>query len=166
MGPIKIFFLLIFNITVFAYSSESLNNFFSSNLSFVQTTINSIDNSFNKSYGKFYRYSDNSIMVEVNKPFRETYKISKKGVEIHDLDFNQKRFITNEDISNLLLNYINTGFPKNLSNIEIINNSSFKIMVSEKIYHFEFTDKRTLQIKYKDNMNLDTLINFTKNNVN
>ncbi len=105
-------------------------------------------------------------MVEVNKPFRETYKISKKGVEIHDLDFNQKRFITNEDISNRLLNYINTGFPKNLSNIEIINNSSFKIIVSEKIYHFEFTDKRTLQIKYKDNMNLDTLINFTKNNVN
>ena len=30
----------------------------------------------------------------------------------------------------------------------------------------EFLDKNVLQIKYKDNMNIDTLINFSKSDVN
>ena len=31
-------------------------------------------------------------------------------------------------------------------------------------YYFEFISNDTLQIKYKDNMNLDNLINFSKQN--
>ena len=34
----------------------------------------------------------------------------------------------------------------------------------EKNYYFEFISNDTLQIKYKDNMNLDNLINFSKQN--
>ena len=84
---------LIFNSTLPAYSSETLNNFFSYNLSIVQTSFNNINNVFDKSYGNFYRNSDNSIKIEINKPFKETYIVDRTGIEIHDLDFNQKRFI-------------------------------------------------------------------------
>ena len=35
---------------------------------------------------------------------------------------------------------------------------------SQNNYHFEFLSNDTLQIKYKDNMNLDNLINFSKQN--
>ena len=108
----------------------------------------------------------NTPKIEINKPFKETYIIDKTGIEIHDLDFNQKKFIKKEDISNNLIDFINNGFPKNPSNIEIINKRSFKIFEGKKIYYFEFLDKNILQIKYKDNMNIDTLINFSKSDVN
>ncbi len=45
---------------------------------------------------------------------------------------------------------------------EQIDDSKFKITEFEKIYYFEFISNDTLQIKYKDNMNLDNLINFSK----
>ena len=166
MKHIQVCLLLLFNLTLSAYSSETLNNFFSYNLSFVQTSFNNINNVFDKSYGNFYRNSDNSIKIEINEPFKETYIIDRTGIEIHDLDFNQKRFIKKDDISNNLIDFINNGFPKNPSNIEIINKRSFKIFEGKKIYYFEFLDKNILQIKYKDNMNIDTLINFSKSDVN
>ena len=103
MKHIQLCLLLIFNSTLTAYSSETLNNFFSYNLSFVQTSFNNINNVFDKSYGKFYRNSDNSIKIEINKPFKETYIIDRTGIEIHDLDFNQKRFIKKDNISNNLI---------------------------------------------------------------
>ena len=47
---------------------------------------------------------------------------------------------------------------------EQIDDSKFKITEFEKNYYFEFISNDTLQIKYKDNMNLDNLINFSKQN--
>ena len=47
---------------------------------------------------------------------------------------------------------------------EQIGDSKFKITELEKNYYFEFISNDTLQIKYKDNMNLDNLINFSKQN--
>ena len=47
---------------------------------------------------------------------------------------------------------------------EQIDDSKFKITEHEKNYYFEFISNDKLQIKYKDNMNLDNLINFSKQN--
>jgi hypothetical protein len=39
---------------------------------------------------------------------------------------------------------------------------SFTIIDSNKKFYFEFTDQMTLQIKYKDNMDIDNLIKFLR----
>jgi len=110
----------------------------------------------------FYRDLNNNIKIEINSPFKEIYFINEDGIEIHDLEFNQKRFIKNQDIPNNILKFIKNGFRNESLDFEQIDDSKFKITESEKNYYFEFISNNTLQIKYKDNMNLDNLINFSK----
>ena len=164
MKFIYVNFLLFFNLLVSANTVESLNEFFKNNLEFVQTSFNAINNSFDKSYGNFFRDSNNNIMIEINHPFKEIYLINENGIEIHDLEFNQKRFIKNQDISNNILKFIKNGFNDEALNLEQVNNNKFKITEFEKNYYFEFLTSDTLQIKYKDNMDLDNLINFSIQN--
>ena len=149
---------------VSANSIESLNIFFKNNLEFVQTSFNTINNSFDKSYGNFSRDSNNNIKIEINSPFKEIYFINEDGIEIHDLEFNQKRFIKNQDISSNILKFIKNGFNDESLNLEQVGSTKFKITEFEKNYYFEFLSNDTLQIKYKDNMDLDNLINFSKQN--
>ena len=144
-----------------ANTIESLNEFFKNNLEFVQTSFNTINNSFDKSYGNFSRDLNNNIKIEINSPFKEIYFINEDGIEIHDLEFNQKRFIKNQDIPNNILKFIKNGFMNESLDFEQIDDSKFKITEFEKNYYFEFINNDTLQIKYKDNMNLDNLINFS-----
>ncbi len=164
MKFIYVNFLLFFNLLVSANTVESLNEFFKNNLEFVQTSFNAINNSFDKSYGNFFRDSNNNIKIEINHPFKEIYLINENGIEIHDLEFNQKRFIKNQDISNNILKFIKNGFNDEALNLEQVNNNKFKITEFEKNYYFEFLSSDTLQIKYKDNMDLDNLINFSIQN--
>ncbi len=164
MKFIYINFLLFFNLLISANTVESLNEFFKSNLEFVQTSFNTTNNNFDKSYGNFSRDLNNNIKIEINSPFKEIYFINEDGIEIHDLEFNQKRFIKNQDISNNILKFIKNGFNDESLNFEQIDDSKFKITEFEKNYYFEFLSNNNLQIKYKDNMNLDNLINFSKQN--
>ena len=161
---IYITFLLFFNLLISANSIDSINEFFKNNLEFVQTSFNTINNSFDKSYGNFSRDLNNNIKIEINSPFKEIYFINEDGIEIHDLEFNQKRFIKNQDIPNNILKFIKNGFRNESLDFEQIDDSKFKITESEKNYYFEFISNNNLQIKYKDNMNLDNLINFSKQN--
>jgi len=147
-----------------ANTIESINEFFKNNLEFVQTSFNTINNSFDKSYGNFYRDLNNNIKIEINSPFKEIYFINEDGIEIHDLEFNQKRFIKNQDIPNNILKSIKNGFKNESLDFEQIDDNKFKITEFENNYYFEFLSNDTLQIKYKDNMNLDNLINFSKQN--
>ena len=162
MKFIYIHFLLLLSFIVSADPTELLNGFFKNNLKFTQTSFNSANNSFDKSYGTFYRDIDNNIKIEITSPFKEIYVINKSGIEIHDLEFNQKRFIKNKDISNNLLNFIKNGFDKELLSLEQINSKNLKIINDDKTYYFEFLSNNELQIKYKDNLNVDNLINFSK----
>ena len=162
MKFIYIHFLLLLSFIVSADPTELLNGFFKNNLKFTQTSFNSANNSFDKSYGTFYRDLENNIKIEITSPFKEIYLINKNGVEVHDLEFNQKRFIKNEDISNNLLNFIKNGFDKELLSLEQINSKNLKITDEDKTYYFEFLSNNELQIKYRDNLNVDNLINFSK----
>ena len=149
---------------MFGISSSKLFKFFKNNLEFVQTSFNTTNNSFDKSYGNFSRDLNNNIKIEINSPFKEIYFINEDGIEIHDLEFNQKRFINNQDIPNNILKFIKNGFKNESLDFEQIDDNKFKITEFENNYHFEFLSNDTLQIKYKDNMNLDNLINFSKQN--
>ena len=86
---------MLLSFIVSADPTELLNGFFKNNLKFTQTSFNSANNSFDKSYGTFYRDLENNIKIEITSPFKEIYLINKNGVEVHDLEFNQKRFIKN-----------------------------------------------------------------------
>ena len=48
-------------------------------------------------------------------------------------------------------------------NVELIDDSSFMIYENKIPIFFNFIDNKTLEIKYKDNMGIDNLITFSKN---
>ena len=162
MKLIFINLLLVFNVTISSNSAESLNIFFKNDLSFIQTSLNTINNNFDTSSGNIYRDKDNSIKIEVYEPFKETYSIDNQGIKIHDLEFDQVRIINKEDINNNILEFLYNGFSEEKLNIENFKNSDFKIVDNESSYYFKFIDQNTLQIKYKDNMGIENLIKFFK----
>ena len=86
------------------------------------------------------------------------------GIKIKSLMRNQKKFIKNQDIPNNILKFIKNGFNGESLHIEQVDDNKFEITEFEKNYYFEFLSNDTLQIKYKDNMNIDNLINFSKQN--
>ena len=146
-----------------ANSEESLNTFFNNELSFIQTSLNKINDSFDESSGVLTRNEDNTVKIEIIEPFKEIYFINNDGIEIHDLEFNQIKIINKTDlVNNSMYNFINDGFSKEGLNIKEIDNSSFSIEDNNNFFYFEFIDEKVLHIKYKDNMNIDNLIRFYK----
>ena len=146
-----------------ANSEESLNTFFNNELSFIQTSLNKINDSFDESSGVLTRKEDNTVKIEIIEPFKEIYFINNDGIEIHDLEFNQIKIINKTDlVNNSMYNFINDGFSKEGLNIKEIDNSSFSIEDNNNFFYFEFIDEKVLHIKYKDNMNIDNLIRFYK----
>ena len=104
-----------------ANSEESLNAFFNNELSFTQTSLNKINDSFDESSGVLTRNEDNTVKIEVLEPFKEIYFISNDGIEIHDLEFNQIKIINKTDlVNNSMFNFINDGFSQEGLNIKII----------------------------------------------
>ena len=85
-----------------ANSEESLNAFFNNELSFTQTSLNKINDSFDESSGVLTRNEDNTVKIEIIEPFKEIYFINNDGIEIHDLEFNQIKIINKTDLVCLL----------------------------------------------------------------
>jgi hypothetical protein len=120
-----------------AYSAESLNTFFNNELSFTQTSLNKIKDSFDESSGLITRNEDNNVKIEILEPFKEIYFISNNGIEIHDLEFNQVKVINKIDLeNNIIFNFIYDGFSKEYLNIKQINDSSFIINENNKSFYF------------------------------
>ena len=160
----KLFFLfplLYFHVSLFANSYEKALDFFENELSFKQISFNKFSNNYDESLGN-YTLNSNGIEIEITSPFKEIYFINNYGVEIHDLEFNQIKVISKDELKdNLIFNLFiqNTTDDK----VELIDDSSFLIYENKIPYFFNFIDNETLEIKYKDNMEIDNLITFTKN---
>ena len=160
----KLFFLfplLCFNVSLFANSYEKALDFFENELSFKQISFNKFSNNYDESLGN-YTLNSNGIEIEITSPFKEIYFINNYGVEIHDLEFNQIKVISKDELKdNLIFNLFiqNTTDDK----VELIDDSTFLIYENKIPYFFNFIDNETLEIKYKDNMEIDNLITFTKN---
>ena len=142
-------------------SLEDLNIFFTNELTFKQTSLNKINNNFDTSSGKIIRDNNNSLQIEVDEPFKESYLIDNNGVKIYDLEFDQVRIIKKDEINNNILEFIYSGFSEDLD-IETVNDKSFKIIEDNNSYYVEFINEDTLQIKYKDNMGVENLVRFFK----
>ena len=153
---------MIIPLTIESSTSEQLNDFFDSDLTFTQTSLNKNKNLIEESEGIFKRLEDNSIVIEISKPFRENYFIDKNKIEIHDLDFDQVRIIRREDIKeNIFLGYLVDGFDDSYISSEL-NDYEFKLKINEQNIDLKFINKNHLQVKFKDNMDINNLINFYK----
>ena len=142
-------------------SLEDLNIFFTNELTFKQTSLNKINNNFDTSSGKITRDNNNSLQIEVDEPFKESYLIDNNGVKIYDLEFDQVRIIKKDEINNNILEFIYSGFSEDID-IETVSDKSFKIIEDNNSYYVEFINEDTLQIKYKDNMGVENLVRFFK----
>ena len=160
----KLFFLfplLCFNVILFANSYEKALDFFENELSFKQISFNKFSNNYDESLGN-YTLNSNGIEIEITSPYKEIYFINDYGVEIHDLEFNQIKVISKDELKdNLIFNLFIQNTTDDI--VELIDDSSFLIYENKIPYFFNFIDNETLEIKYKDNMEIDNLITFTKN---
>ena len=160
----KLFFLLpliCFNVSLFANSYEKALDFFENELSFKQISFNKFSNNYDESLGN-YTLNSNGIEIEITSPYKEIYFINDYGVEIHDLEFNQIKVISKDELKdNLIFNLFIQNTTDDI--VELIDDSSFLIYENKIPYFFNFIDNETLEIKYKDNMEIDNLITFTKN---
>ena len=153
---------MIIPLTIESSTSEQLNDFFDSDLTFTQTSLNKNKNLIEESEGIFKRLEDNSIVIEISTPFRENYFIDENKIEIHDLDFDQVRIIRREDIKeNIFLGYLVDGFD-DLNISSELNDYEFKLKINEQNIDLKFINKNHLQVKFKDNMDINNLINFYK----
>ena len=145
----------------YATISDELNNFFNGDLKFIQTSLNENKNSIDESEGIFKRVINNDINIEVVSPFKEKYILTKEYVEIYDLEFDQVKTIPKEEyINNLFVNYLINGFDE--KNIERIDQNSFVIDDGNNNYQFKYINKNTLQVRFKDNMDIINIIKFYK----
>ena len=153
---------MIIPLTIESSTSEQLNDFFESDLTFTHTSLNKNKNLIEESEGIFKRLEDNSVVIEISTPFRENYFIDKNKIEIHDLDFDQVRIIRREDIKeNIFLGYLVDGFDDSYISSEL-NDYEFKLKINEQNIDLKFINKNHLLDKFKDNMDINNLINFYK----
>ena len=149
-----IYILFLFSLNIYSDISKDLNIFFNNELSFLQTSKNKLNNILDESKGIYTKNNDNSILIEVHEPFKETYLINDNEIKIHDLEFNQIKRIPLDKISeNFLINFLINGFPENFIN---------QIKDNEEVISIDFINKDTLKIKFKDNMEIENTIQFKK----
>ena len=147
--------------SIYAQTSviDQLSLFFNNDLKFIQSSLNIITNTFDRTEGEYSR-KNNLIIINVISPYKENYYINDKNIEIHDLDFDQIRTIPLSEIEDTFL----INFLRNQSlqtyDIKNIKEDSFKLLKNDKEYNFEFLDKDELQVKFTDNMNVKNIVKF------
>ena len=148
--------------SIYASISNELDIFFSEDLKFIQTSLNENKNSIDESEGIFKRVSKNNIILEIISPFKERYFLTEEYIEIHDLEFDQIKNIPKEEFkNNLFINYLINGFDD--KSLQSMDENSFVIIDDGKnSYQFKYINKNTLQVRFKDNMDVTNIIKFYK----
>ena len=147
--------------SIYAQTSviDQLSLFFNNDLQFIQSSLNTITNTFDRTEGE-YSKKNNLIIINVTSPYKENYYINDKNIEIHDLDFDQIRTIPLSEIEDtFLINFLRKQSLQTYD-IENIKEDSFKLLKNDKEYNFEFLDKDELQVKFTDNMNVKNIVKF------
>ena len=147
---------------IYASISNELDIFFSEDLKFIQTSLNENKNSIDESEGIFKRVTNNNIILEIVSPFKERYFLTEEYIEIHDLEFDQIKNIPKEEFkNNLFINYLINGFDD--KTLQSMDENSFVIIDNEEnSYQFKYINKNTLQVRFKDNMDVTNIIKFYK----
>ena len=159
MKRILVLFALMSSIPAQTSVLDQLSLFFNNDLQFVQSSLNTITNTFDRTEGE-YSKKNNLIIINVTSPYKENYYINDKNIEIHDLDFDQIRTIPLSEIEDTFLINLLRNQSLQTYDIKNIKEDSFKLLKNDKEYNFEFLDKDELQVKFTDNMNVKNIVKF------
>ena len=94
--------------SIYAQTSvvDQLSLFFNNDLQFIQSSLNTITNTYDRTEGE-YSKTNGLIIINVTSPYKENYYINDKNIEIHDLDFDQIRTIPLSEIEDtFLINFL------------------------------------------------------------
>ena len=159
MKRILVLFALMSSIYAQTSVIDQLSLFFNNDLQFIQSSLNTITNTFDRTEGE-YSKKNNLIIINVTSPYKENYYINDKNIEIHDLDFDQIRTIPLSEIEDTFLINLLRNQSLQTYDIKNIKEDSFKLLKNDKEYNFEFLDKDELQVKFTDNMNVKNIVKF------
>ena len=159
MKRILVLFALMSSICAQTSVIDKLSLFFNNDLQFIQSSLNTITNTFDRTEGE-YSKKNNLIIINVTSPYKENYYINDKNIEIHDLDFDQIRTIPLSEIEDTFLINLLRNQSLQTYDIKNIKEDSFKLLKNDKEYNFEFLDKDELQVKFTDNMNVKNIVKF------
>ena len=167
----KLIYLCLAIFSSFTYSDDLIDLFNQSiqtaNLAFVQSSINPYTNSIDKSEGRIIRDKE-SIYFYIDNPFKEKYELSNDEIIITDLELDQVSNIQLSELSNnTLIDIFLNGLSLNNSNYELEFDKDtilIKSLSAEGYNEIEvkFKESRIYYLKYKDNLDIENLIMFTK----
>ena len=157
------FFILVFlSFDILASSPvEMFNNLINQNLSFTQKSLNSETVDLSISDGSVIR-DKSSIVINIERPFRERYTLNNSSIEIYDFDFDQTKILSYKDIDNItFIDILMKGINLDIANVKDISINSFKVVdSSSREIYIELTSADSFFIKFKDNMNIINLVKF------
>ena len=167
----KLIYLCLAIFSSFTYS-DNLTDLFNqsiqtANLAFVQSSINPYTNSIDKSEGRIIRDKE-SIYFYIDSPFKEKYELSNNEIIITDLELDQVSNIQLTELSNnTLIDIFLNGLSLNNSNYDLEFDKDTILIKSSSAEGYneievKFKESRIYYLKYKDNLDIENLIMFTK----
>ena len=106
----------------FAFADQSnladlLNEALSHDYSFVERSLNQSDLRIEESAGEILFNTSNGFVVNILSPFKERYEVSQDKITIFDLELNQSRAMSLEDINSIFIKVLLSGLSSHLINI-------------------------------------------------
>ena len=162
LKSIFLFILVFLSFDIFASSPvEMFNSLINKNLLFTQKSLNSETVDLSISDGSVIR-DNSSIIINIERPYRERYTLNNSSIEIYDFDFDQTKTLSYKDIDNItFLDILRKGINLDIANVKDISINSFKVVdSSSREIYIELISADSFFIKFKDNMNIINLVNF------
>ena len=124
----RIFYSLsLFSSLTFADQSnlaDLLNEALSHNYSFVERSLNQSDLRIEESAGEILFNTSKGFVVNISSPFKERYEVNQDTVTIFDLELNQSRAMSLEDINSIFIKVLLSGLSSQSTEYKIMPHDS------------------------------------------
>jgi outer membrane lipoprotein-sorting protein len=143
-----------------------LNEALSHNYSFVERSLNQSDLRIEESAGEILFNTSNGFVVNILSPFKERYEVSQDKVTIFDLELNQSRAMSLEDINSIFIKVLVSGLSTHSTEYTIIphDSNNFSILPADNSPEIKFIFNKNILslIRYTDNLGIEHGIELTR----
>ena len=143
-----------------------LNKALSHNYSFVERSLNQSDLKIEESAGEILFNTSKGFVVNILSPFKERYEVSQDRVTIFDLELNQSRAMSLEDINSIFIKVLLSGLSTQSTEYTIISHDSnnFSILPADNSPEIKFIFNKNILslIRYTDNLGIEHGIELTR----
>ena len=148
----------------FAFADQSnladlLNEALSHNYSFVERSLNQSDLKIEESAGEILFNTSKGFVVNILSPFKERYEVNQDTVTIFDLELDQSRAMSLEDINSIFIKVLLSGLSSQSSEYTIMphDSNNFSILPADNSPEIKFIfNKNILRlIRYTDNLGIE-----------